>query len=196
MVEHDALSLPEAQTILTDLGYTDTVAAALIKSGTSTKTAANKALAIGQVTALYEDRAISEADAAKMLAALGYGPTEVAWVLRLADLRVEHAYLQAAVGHVRAAVVARHITPTEASGQLDQLGTPADQRDQLINLWGLEVAATVRVLTPAQILKANKLNVFSDQEALDRLTAEGYSQRDAETLITIDGSGGVHGTAS
>lgn len=193
MLNHGALTSEQAHRLLLDHGYSAEVIAALIKSGTSGKTGAHKQLASTQITTLYEDQAIDEPTAAKMLGALGYAASEVEWILRLADLRVEHAYLNAAVAHVRQAMVSRHITAQVATGRLDALGLRAQHRDQLIHLWSLEVESTVKVLTPAQILKAHKTQAISDQDALDRLTREGYSTADAELLITIDGGGLQHG---
>jgi len=196
MLERGGLTVEQAHTILAELGYQPMIANAIIKTGTSSRTSAHRALTEAMVVALYEAEAVTAQDAARMLEALGYSATEVAFILRLADLRAEHTYQQSAITHLRAAVVARHLTVQDASSQLDQLGVTAGQRDRLLHLWEIEQSATVHRLTAAQILRANKLGVKDDTWTLDRLTGMGYDPQDAELLITIEGSGGAAATPS
>jgi hypothetical protein len=183
MVQHGALSNAEALLILGDLGYQPNVAAALLKEGTSTKTTANRALASGQILELYEEQAITAGDAKKMLLALGYQDSDATWVISLSDLKMEWTYIRAAISHIRSAVVGKSLSLQDASGQLDHLQLRSEHRDQLIHIWELELAASVARLTPTQILKALSAGGLTNQDAYDRLTAQGYDTADAELLI-------------
>jgi hypothetical protein len=68
---------------------------------------------------------------------------------------------------------------------LDQLGIPADARDQYLRVWALEQKTVTRVLTEAQIVKAVKLKLPGTSEVwgLQRLTSLGYDAADAALLL-------------
>jgi hypothetical protein len=72
---------------------------------------------------------------------------------------------------------------SDASGYLDRIGIPSQQRDYLLDLWDIESAGNVRLLTPAQIVKAYSTTLITADDALARLQQQGYSEGDATLLL-------------
>lgn len=66
---------------------------------------------------------------------------------------------------------------------LDTAGVQANQRDYLLAYWDIELAANVKLLTEAQIVKAVKLKLISFADGSDRLLALGYEPEDAALLL-------------
>jgi hypothetical protein len=138
-----------------------------------------------EVISLYSDRAIGRDAAAEMLGALGYPTGEVDWLLTIAELRRQRKYADAVVARVRAGYVAHRLDSTDAATIMDELRIPVDQREELISLWDLERLALTKGLTPAQLKTAMKKAIITEDEAIQGLIDQGYSDRDAQILLMI-----------
>lgn len=186
MIGRGAISEAEGMELLRDLGYTPSVAHGLLASATSAQVAREKVLAVGQITELYHDHAITEGAALKGLEALGYHPENAKLVLHLTDLKRERALMEAAISPVKSSYIAHHITESEASNDLDKLGVSSTQRDFMLSLWAVERFAHRKSLTEAQIVKANEKGLFTDQVALTRLVNLGYTEEDAKIILDLE----------
>lgn len=164
-------------------GYNRTDAEALVNHGSLTKLKTYRDRVVAGVEALYEDNAIPKADAENIIKALGYEDNEVTFILEAATFRQNARLINSAITALRGKLVAHHITTNEASGYLDALGVPASQRDFLMKLWTVELAANPRTLSEAQVVKAVKLKLIDPTEGLARLEAMGYNETDATLLI-------------
>lgn len=185
LVSKGLISSSDGISKLLDLGYSEDDAAALVSEAKSRKTEKERDLAVGQVRDLYATKALSKAQASEMLAALGYEPDEVEWLLALSDLERVRRATDAAVSKIHALYVGHKLPEGDASNDLDALGVPSGMRDDLMEIWALEREANVRHLTPAEITKAFKLGYIEESDAFDRLINIGYSDEDANILIAF-----------
>lgn len=186
MLGRGAISHARATQLLREVGYEPDIATALVHSATSDQVAREKALASGTISELYHDHAITRDAALKALESLGYHRANAELLLRVTDLRREHALQTAAISPIRSSYVAHHITQATASTDLDRLGIPASQRDHLLRLWTVDRAAHRRTLTEAQVIKANVAGLFTDEVTIQRLEAMGYTNEDSRILIDLE----------
>lgn len=166
------------------VGFDADDAAALADLAQKDKTQGDRDLTKAEVMSLYEYRLISETQARGMLDTLGYDGNEQGLLLSLSDFRRGKRELDAAASVVRAKYVAHKISDGECSMILDGLHVPADARDHLMRIWGLERDANQRDLTPAQVIAAVKDGFIARAEGMARLAAQGYDPGDANLLIS------------
>lgn len=123
------------------------------------------------------------ADATRMIQGLGYSAAEAQFVLQASEFHREAHTMTTVINAIKAKYLQHHVTRQEATGLIDSTGLPSQQRDQLLALWDIEYSAYTRELTPAQVLKALKLDLVTQAQALSRLEAMGYNEVDANLLI-------------
>lgn len=183
LLHHGAINHADAVKRLRDIGYDSKSAELLVKEGTSTKTAGHKELAVGTITALYEDRAISHGAAVAMLEKLKYDKTEADFIIQVADLKAKHRLTQQAISVIRSRYISRHISRDVAIGELDRLSIATDQRDQTMKMWDIEIQVSVKTLTQAQVIHAMKKGIITKEDATARLLGMGYSATDAGIIV-------------
>ena len=185
MITHGGLSEAEGAKLLHERGYDQSVVEGFVKSATSSQVVREKSLARAEVQELYYDLAIDEAEALRLLRLLGYTEHNATLVLRIVELKREKTLRQAAMSPIRTQYIDRHIDRTEASVALDQIGIPHQQRDFALALWTHDREAKRKMLTEAQISKANEIGLLSDPDAESRLEALGYTHTDARLLLDL-----------
>lgn len=187
LLTQGAITDATASRLLFSHGYAPDIVAALLSEGHKTKTQKQRDLTASQVVALYEDSAISNAQATSMLSDLGYDAEMAAWEIVLADARKLATYQKAAISKVRSAYVARRIDENTAATTLDQLHVPPDQRDQLLALWNLERDVSTKELTLAQLESAAKKGIIDQQTFHDKVRGLGYSEQDTAIIEMLVG---------
>jgi hypothetical protein len=180
-----SLSRELAAKLLTEQGLTPELVDAYLVDGHSVKVAKAKDVALGVIRQLYIDQAIDEAKATTMLNGLGFYAEEAAFEILTWQMEREQKYLTTAIGTTHTQYINHRIDETTASSLLDSFQVPAAQRDSLLALWTQEATAKVVLLTAAEIKKANRDGLFTDQEALAKLIQRGYSSDDAIIYLTI-----------
>jgi hypothetical protein len=185
LVGNASLSKKEAYQLFRKQGLTPDLAEAYVKSATTDKTAKQKNLAVTQISALYRDQAIDREQAVKMWGDLGYDQHEAHFLATLTDLERIQRFTETAISTIHSRYTGHAITRHEASGDLDQLGVPAKQRNSLLEMWDLEREAKVKRLTAAEVHKAVHKDLLTEQEGLNRLSQMGYPQRDAEIFLAL-----------
>lgn len=164
-------------------GYSHQDAAAIVQSASLERLKAFRDKVVQSTEQLYEDNLISQAAAKSTITSMGYKADEVDFIIKAAELRRQAKLIEQGVSAVRSKYLAHHLTENAASGLLDGLGVPATQRDQLLALWTVELSAYTRELTPAQVVKAVKIQILSPADGVARLQFMGYSQDDANLLL-------------
>lgn len=144
-----------------------------------------KELTRAQLMSLFGDDIITEAEASSMLADMGFDPIEVQWMIALEEGNKVRRFVNALVTRVRNAYVQGTMEADEAIQILTGAGIGATQRDNLLSLWDLERQSLTAQLTAAQIVAAIKKGLLDRAEGKDRLIARGYTERDAEILISL-----------
>lgn len=164
-------------------GYSQADATTVVNAGIQERLQSHKDRVVASVTALYQTGAIAESDATSVIRQMGYSATEADFIAASADYHRESHVITQVINAIRSKYLAHHITANEATGLLDALGLPTAQRDYLKTMWGIEWSAYVRLLTPAQIVKATKNDLITIEDGNARLVALGYSDVDAALLI-------------
>jgi hypothetical protein len=182
-VESGAITQAEAVKRAMEYGFSAEDARILVNGGVNRKLKTYRERVVSSAEGMYEINAITSAQFLDVAKSMGFDDTEAQFILKSAELRRQEKTLTQVTSAIRAKYVAHHIDGSQASALLDAAGIPAAQRDFLLNQWTIERAANVKVLTPTQIVKAHKLALISDQDALDRLVAQGYTDGDAALLI-------------
>lgn len=185
LVQSKAIPPATARVWLNNNGYSNDVAIPLVDSWSQATTAHEKDLAKSEILALYEGRLITKQQATTMLTTLGYAATEIGFMLSLGDARRARRFLDSALTRIHTMYVTRQIDKATASRDMSALEIATDAIDDLLAIWDDERAAQVLVMTPAQVLRAAKLEIVTSRFAYDFLVARGYADQDARILVSI-----------
>jgi hypothetical protein len=188
MYSRGALTRDDAIRRLQARGYSPEDAAIVINGAVAEKTEKERDLTVAQIRDLFTDRLISEQDALSMLDGAGYAPEEAQFILDLGLLARMRRYINAVITRIRTGYVTGNLTEQDAQTRLDQLGIPADSKDEMLSLWGLERDSVTRTLTTAQITAAVKKGFMSSEDAFRRLVGSGYSDADATIILQLAGA--------
>jgi len=164
-------------------GVPSDVAAAMVTEASNDATAEDRELTKAEVLALFGGQFLDRAEAQQLLELIGYGPDQVAMLLDLTETKRLRAFRDRLVATVRAKYVSRKIEELDVVTALDGLGVPNDARDQYLDLWTQERAATTADLTLAQWQAAVKRGLVSMEDFGAEMTRRGYS--DAEVAILV-----------
>lgn len=186
---HGAITHARALALLAKHGYSAEDSDMILAEGHAQKTSTVRHLTVAQVMALHTDRAIDLATAHNMLTALGYSDEDATDITDLADLERHRRLMDASIARIKAAYVGRHITIEQATGELDALLVPLDQRDDLLTFWNIERDTVTKSLTLAQVTAAFKKAIIGTGEFQDRVAAMGYSPADVTILTALAGGG-------
>lgn len=179
-----AMTAEQAQAYYQDAGMTPELAAIYSKNASGDKLAGTKHLAEGQILTLYEGQALTGSEAGAMLAQLGYGATEVGFLLEYGDLSREVKALNSAVTRIGTLYIAHKITRQAAATALGTLEATPGHANSLLATWDLERAANVRPLTESQITDAWFYQVIDEATALAELEAIGLTPFDAWVVLS------------
>lgn len=182
-VRHGAITHDEAVRKAMESGYSAADAAILVESASGAKLATYKDRVVAAAEALFVDSAITDQDFRGIMSAMGYSGSESDFIVQASVYHREAKAVTAALNAVRSKYIGHHIERGETSAMLDGLGIPASQRDYLIGIWSIELAANTRNLTPAQVLKAVAKGLISPDEGQAKLEFLGYSPEDASLLM-------------
>lgn len=185
LVTSGSLPVATAKTWLNNNGYHDDVAVPLLDAWSQGKTSAEKDLAKSEILALYEGRIITQAQATTMLTKFGYDAQEVTFLLSLADSRRSRRFLDSALTRIHNLFVTRQIDAATASRDMSALDLQTGAIDDLMAIWNDERAAQVLSLTPAQVLRALRLDIVTTNYAYNWLVNRGYSDNDARLQVSI-----------
>lgn len=182
-VESGAVTQAEAVKRALEYGFSEADAKILVTGGVNNKLKTYRERVVSSAEGLYESNAISAEQFLAVCKSMGFEDNEAQFILKAAEYRRQEKTLTQVISAIRSKYIGHHINGSRASALLDAAGVPAAQRDTLLEQWSIELAANVHLLTPAQIVKAHKLQLIGDQDALNRLVAQGYSDGDAALLI-------------
>ena len=184
-ITHGAATKEQGLRLLAELGYSPEVAQILVLEGTNAKLGTHHSLTVAEIRQLYTAAIFTRAHAEQLLTSAGYDQADAEVLIRSWDLLATAAITRQAIGAVRSRYVARHIDWTTAAADLTQLGIPAGAHAVYKRAWDIELAATTRQLSEAQIVKAHKDGLIDGQDAYARLTHLGYDTGDARILLGV-----------
>lgn len=185
LFKEGAISHAQAAALLADYGVEPQDVAVYLAGASTQKVAKQKALAVTTIEALYHDHLQTRDQAAHLIEHLGYTAQDADFMLTVQDLKREQGYAERAISAVHTQFVGHHITEQAARQALVELGLDGAAIGHLVTIWHHELAAHVRVLTPAQVVAAVKYQLIDQKEALTMLQGLGYSDRDAALTLDI-----------
>jgi hypothetical protein len=148
--------------------------------GTAT---AGKRLTLTALSSEYEGGYLTETQYRDALAQLGYtGPLQDL-EFHLADAKRIASWREKVVTSIAKSYVSHALTDAEALNLLSELGITGDAASRLVGLWKIDQDATRHTLTAAQVKRAYRKNILTQQQALDELSLRGYSTADATTYL-------------
>lgn len=159
---------------------------AIIKTASTGATAAVKTLSATEMIDLYEVGHWTADQAKTELVAHGYDAEDADQKIFLADERKAWARKQSAANRIGTAYTGWKIDRTTATQQLDAVGIPPTQRDDLLSDWDAVRAARTAHLTRADIHKAVNAEKMTHADGIARLRAMGYDEADADLIPFID----------
>ena len=169
--------------LIMDYGYDQTDAEIVAKTGSATKLRVHKANITSSIVAAYEAFVIPRDEALTMIEQMGYEKAEAEFIIQGADFRQASRTVMHAITAIHSHYVARRVPRNQASNDLDALAIPVSQRDYLLKTWDLEQSVNVKVLSEAEIAKAVKKQLITQDDGLTRLQNLGYSADDAMLLL-------------
>lgn len=183
-VLYGAISHQDAISKVMEHGFSASDAAIIVSSASNRKLETFRQAVVSATEQLYVDNAIDKGSAVEIAVKMGFDANEASVIFESAEYKRQARIKNAAVSAVRNKYIMHHTTENETSGFLDALGITANERDELLAIWTVERNANVRVLTPAQIVKAFNMQLIdSEDAAIARLVQLGYTQQDATLLL-------------
>lgn len=149
------------------------------------KTKRERDLTVEQILLLYEEQYIKRDVAVEWLTQLGYDADEVEFILVIPELRRLRKFEETYISRIHNQFINHKITYNDAVMALDQLGIPADARDNMLQLWEAERAVNVRTLTPSEYRRALRRGIIDEETAVRKLMELGYSEEDARIYIRL-----------
>lgn len=174
MIANGSLTDDQGMDLLEKQGLTPELAAAYVADAHHVKTQQTRLLAKTDVLNLYKAKEIDRATAAPMLGQLGYTPPDQQFELDYADFQVSKGLIDQAISRMRSLFLAHKTDSQGVITALDAIGVPADQRNQLLQTWGLERDAEVKILTAAEVCDAVFYELEDAAWGLQQLIDLGY----------------------
>jgi hypothetical protein len=137
------------------------------------------------ILAAYRDRIWDRDRVYTELQALGYLPGTAELLLSLEDYKLQRELTDLEETVVKEEYLANGIDRPTAATRLDALDVLPDRRDLLLQRWDLDKAQSPQRLTLAQLQRAFRAAIFTEDEFLDELKAKGYNDRDAGIILAI-----------
>lgn len=135
------------------------------------------------LTAEYEFGHLTEQELVAALGKLGYSDTAAAMEVALADAKQTKKYRDRAIESVSKRYIGSRLTDPDAVAALDKLGVTAKAQQSYLAAWKLEREDAESTLTRPQIKKAYSATIFTRDQALGLLQADGMYPADAGTFL-------------
>lgn len=166
-------------------GFTPDDAASLLALEESRQDETTKELTRVQIVQMYDEQILELGVTRDLLLGLGYSDVNVDLMIALADVRRTQRFINAAISRVRSAYLTGKIDENEVGIQLDALAVPPNQREELLTIWSIDRTTVTKTLTPSQIRQAFKLSKITRDDAMVRLTSQGYDEIDADLFLQL-----------
>lgn len=191
MLRSGAYTETEATQRYEDYGLSADDAAAMIRDARPHTTTTVKQLTEANVVSLYADKLITEAEAVTMLVELKYSEADATYILKMADFNAAAQTTTWAVGRIKSLYSQRKLTSANATDALTKLHVPTGQISELLTVWDIELAASPKQLTEAQVATAFSYGVIDQNTGEQLLIAIGYSHWDAWLLLSNANKGTI-----
>lgn len=182
-LRYAGISVQDAIRVAMENGYSEQDATLIVKAGSAERLQTYKDRVVAAALAMYEDNVVSQADVTSLIESLDYTAEEAQFIFRSSEYRRNAHLINQVVSALKTKYLQRHISETQVINDLNAIGVPTSQRDQLMQLWNIERGAFTKILTEAQIVKAATDSLITEEDAKARLVNLGYNPADAELLL-------------
>lgn len=183
LLKSGSITEQQARAIWISDGVPPALADAYVHQALVEETATDKVLSKGEITKSFVAGFINEQDALDMLNTIGYRGQVAADILKLATMQRELSAINKVVNRVGSLYVNYKITPTDAQRSLTELGLPAAQIVDLLNIWEIERVPETRIPTIAQLGAAVHYGIIDGTTAIDKAQLLGYTPLDAWIIL-------------
>jgi hypothetical protein len=142
-------------------------------------------LTVAQVQRGLKDGAFSEAEVLSRFAGMGFTDDDAKFLVDITDTTPEGTARRLSAAQLSQAYKAQAITDAQFLSALLGLGYSQADAEVLVDIATPAPAAKVRQLSGAQLAAGFRAGLLTESELLERLTAAGYAQADAELLRDI-----------
>lgn len=184
LVSRGAMTAQEGAKELAKAGMSEDIAAAFLTAAHLDELSPYRGLSAGTAVDAYKAHLIDAPTLTAILESLHVSEQAVTLIIEYADMQRAFSQIGSAVSRVRSLYAARKITVETARNALATIGIGNDAAAEMIDIWSLEAAISVRTLTEAQIVAAWEKGVLTDLEALTELSNIGYTPFDAWVLLS------------
>lgn len=193
LLAHRQISHDKAAQLLAQNDVAPDVIEAYLGEAQYTAISDYRGLTQGAVVDMYYAHLISHDLAVEILGVLHVTQAAAELLLSYADMRQVIDSIQRSVQRIAGLFTGRKIGVQTATDALARLGIPAASVSDILATWELQAAANVKTLTQAQIIDAWYYKVMDQGEAIDALTAIGYTDYDAWVLLSNKAKGALPG---
>lgn len=166
-------------------GFTPDDAATLIAIEEARQDGTTKELTRAQIVQMYDEQILDATTTRELLTGLGYSEANVELMMALAEVKRTQRFVNAAITRVRSAYLTGKIDENEVGIQLDALGVPSTQREELLTIWGIDRTTVTKTLTATQVRQAVNRELITREDGFSRLVAQGYDEIDANLFLDL-----------
>lgn len=145
-----------------------------------------RGITVSTVLQAYHEQILTRDDALSIMVGLHVDERAAEILIELQDIQRAFEGMNNAISRIRTLYAARKITIATVRKSLADVGVNGSQIEGLIKSWQVENSISVKTLTEAQITKAWKLGIITEDEAFTELENIGYTPLDAWVLLSLE----------
>lgn len=198
LVQHGIISEGDGVAELRKLGYGDVNANYIVqlelhaaKPGAAQQADTTHGLTQATVLSLYDSGTITDDEASKLLAELGWVDEAIASTLLLHQVRAASAERQSSIDLVIARAKAGLFTYEDAIGELGNLSLTSAESTKAVARLTSEVTQHTKLPSESQLLAMWKHGLLSETATLQALTLLGFSEAWASLLLQLEAERGT-----
>lgn len=169
---------------LLDQGYQKEAVDEIVKSVASGTSGPPKRLTEAEIVSMYEDGALSKQQTIEKLVTLKYSKADATSLVNDANTKAAAHRITTLITSVRTQYDHFQIDSTTAKADLITIGVDTDRAGELVHDWTTVRPPGTKRLTEAQIIRLLRQKKIKQQEAVTRLQADGYTEADAQLLVS------------
>lgn len=171
-------------TQMLDQGYQQEAVNEIVAGVTGGTAGPPKRLTEAEIVSMYEDGSLSKSQTVTKLVGIGYKKADATALINDADTRAAAKRMSTLITSVKTQYERFQIDSETATSDLTSIGVAADRAAELVKGWTTVRLPGVKRLTEAQIIRLLRLKKIGSTEAVTRLQADGYSETDAQLLVS------------
>lgn len=171
---------------LLDQGYQKEVVDSIVKAAAGGAAGPPKRLTAAEIVTMYEDGSLTDKATVTRLEGIGYKKADAESLIGEANVKAAAARHRTLITAVRTQFDRFQIDANTAKDDLLTIGVDQTSADRLLHDWTVVRPPGTKRLTEAQIMRLLKRKAITPIEAVTRLQADGYTETDAQLLVSTE----------